>query len=239
MSALPVVVTSVSLYSNVKGADKVYHLFQCQHSDGRYSVHAEYGARGTAYMMHDKTKTGRVTRAAAAALFSKVEAEKRGKGYRDISKQAPQQVPTAAGTVAVGFAAAPSAAPDLRPQSLAAALTKYLSAQPVVALAGEDALALLSSRVGSSRILALSREVRTVFQAILGDLACTSQDYVEDALDVAGATVGRGRSASLSGYLSQELARAVETARTTTAPMDSSAEFLAAALAPTMNTGLL
>lgn len=215
---------SVSLYLRSGTSDKEYHLYLCKHSDGTYSVHAEYGRRDKPNQRHDKTASGRVSSASARVLFDDTENEKRREGYRNMADpRPPAKIP---GAVAV--------APDVRPPALARAFEAYLKTSPEVAEASKLALETLEARTGAAKLRALSAEVRCVLGAVLGDIACSSQDYVDDALLMVSRTLsgtGLGAAALLS-ELSAAAVAALEAARAAAAPADTPEQFFDAALQP-------
>jgi hypothetical protein len=224
---------SISVYFVGGTSNKEYHLYMCRHSDGTYSVHSEYGSRGNPNRTDDKTKSGRVSRFSANEIFNEVEDEKRSKGYKNLPVlRSPTKVPSGA-TVAAAPTPTPAPAADLRHTQLSAALALFMKAQPDVESAGDDALKELSKRVGLSKVRALSADVKNMLKAILGDMACMSQDYVDDALSVANKSLCLGANPDqLMRHLSPAAAAAIESARAATAPTNSSAQFLVAALAP-------
>jgi bifunctional non-homologous end joining protein LigD len=72
-------------------SDKVYYLNLQASGDG-YTVTAQYGRRGSALAIDNKTKSGPIAFDAAKKLFDKVVREKTAKGYRPIDAAVPVQV---------------------------------------------------------------------------------------------------------------------------------------------------
>lgn len=224
------VIDSVSLYLRSGVSDKEYHLYRCKHLDGKYSVHAEYGRRDRPNQRHDKTKDGRLGLSMAFTLFNDTIAAKRVDGYTDMAAlRPPASIP---GAVAV--------APDRRPGSLAAALAAFVAATPEVATATDEAMNIIEARVGLMKMRSASVEVRTLLGAILGDIACISQDYVDDALAAVSAVKGNpAMLVNLLSALSPLATSAVKAACKSSAPGESTAQFFVAAFKPVLDSGLM
>lgn len=218
-----VVQRSTSLYYRAGTSSKEYHLYMCRHADGTYSVHAEYGRRGSPTQRHVKTPA-RVTHGEALSLYLDAETEKRRKGYTDLSSlRPPASIP---GAVAV--------ASDPRPSALAKAFEGYLAGAPDVDDASKAALKALEARLGPAKLSKLPSEPLRVLGAVLGDIACSSQDYVDDALAAVSEALSKPSidTAGLFARLSAQACEVVERTRTATFPADTREQLLALALEP-------
>jgi hypothetical protein len=227
-----VVERSVSLYLKAGTSDKEYHLYMCKHtSDSLYSVHAEYGRVPSVSQTHDKTKGARVSRTAAVDIFIKLEREKRGEGYRDkTSLRDPQRIP---GGVKAASAATVTVA-DPRLAACAAALALHRTAR--LGDANADAMAMLIASAGKSKLATVAENLLSILCDLLGDIACSSQDYLDDAVPVVRHAISRlkrpGTVADFCRALSAEAVQAIEAARAATAPSETREEFLKAILLP-------
>lgn len=181
-TATATVIDSTHLSYRDGSSDKEYHIYLCDHG-GLFTVHGEYGRRGSISQRHEKGTFG--SRAGARAEFQKLEDEKRGKGYGTMSTtRPPKQIP-------LGARPAPPAAPaapvfDLALLSFNAKLLAYVTAMtPDEVSAGRTATARLASGMGvSSKKDIESLPSFTPMVAMLGAIAFASQDYMDDAVEL-------------------------------------------------------
>lgn len=226
---------SISLFYVGGTSDKEYHLYLCQHDDGKFSVHAEYGKRSSPNQSHDKTAAGRLSRRSAKSVYDKQRDAKMADGYQPLpDPRPPRSIPGAY-----------ERAPETRGRRLADCMARYLTASEDAATAGAEAYARLVSRLSMPQTQALARLslLPPVFRALLGDLATVSQEYIDDAIEVFEqallATRGPAslRLLQLHGELSTDLRACLEDAARA-AGFASGTEFLAKELEPAVEAGI-
>lgn len=211
MAASASVIQSVSLHYFGGGSDKQYHIYLCDHGGSVYTVHGEYGRTGS--ISQRAIKGSFRSRFSAQEAYSKLESEKRGKGYDLMhTTRPPAQIPTP--TVAA-TPPPPPPPPKVHDQvlvALDARLAAYmLSANEEELSAGRTAIARLSHEVGvrpSTDLEALPSYGPLV--AILGSFAFMSEDYIDDAVRLGSELVGTSADLEQAGravdLLSPELA---------------------------------
>jgi predicted DNA-binding WGR domain protein len=213
---------SCSLFKTAGRSNKEYHLYVCRHLDGTYTVHAEYGRRGAPNQTHDKTPT-RVPRGAAERLFHDLALEKRRDGYEDLpSRRAPERTP---GSQQVSMGAVT--------EVLAAALQDVVDQSELLSEASSAALLAFSTRVSSTAARKLPLHHRQIIGAVLADIACREQDYVDDALRAFESGLSDPTlTPALISNLSDVLTQAFETARLQEAPLATPGMVLEHVFAP-------
>lgn len=187
MAATATVVQIESLSYVGGGSDKEYHIYLCDHGGGTYTVHGEYGRRGSIAQRAEKGVFR--SRFAAQEEFNKLEAEKRGKGYRTMaSKRPPARIPLGA---VPGPVAPPVRVPDPLLTCFNSKLAPYLAAMSAEELtAGRTAAARLASLLGvaaSSSLTATPAYQPMV--ALLSGMAFASEGYTDDAVELGAAVL--------------------------------------------------
>lgn len=182
MTATAAVIESVHLEYRSGGSDKEYHIYLCDHG-GLYSVHAEYGRRGSVNQRSEKGMFG--SRSGARAEFAKLESGKRGKGYDSMGTTRPPK------SIPLGARPAPAPAPaapvfDAALLAFNDKLLAYVTTmQPDELSAGRTATARLATGMGvSSRKDIESLPSFSPMVAMLGAIAFASQDYTDDAVEL-------------------------------------------------------
>jgi bifunctional non-homologous end joining protein LigD len=86
--AVPASTAAISLYFREGSSDKVYHAQIIPNDGNLYSVNFQYGRRGSTLQTGTKTAIP-VTLSEARRIFSKLVAEKKGKGYTEGEQGTP------------------------------------------------------------------------------------------------------------------------------------------------------
>jgi predicted DNA-binding WGR domain protein len=193
MAATASVVQSESLSYVGGGSDKEYHIYLCDHGGSTYTVHGEYGRRGSISQRAEKGTFK--SRFAASEEFNKLEAEKRGKGYRTMSsKRPPAKIPLGA---VPGPVAPPVRAPDPLLECLNGKLAPYLAAMSAEEMTvGRTAAAKLAAILGVRTSTSLTgTPAYQPMVALLSGIAFASEGYTDDAVEL-GAALLEGKPGS-------------------------------------------
>jgi predicted DNA-binding WGR domain protein len=213
MAATATVVESVHLSYRDGSSDKEYHIYLCDHG-GLYSVHAEYGRRGSVSQRAEKGMFG--SRFGARDEFAKLESQKRGKGYDSMmGTRPPKNIPLGARP-----APAPAPAAPVFDAALVAfndKLKDYVTAMSSDELsAGRTATARLATDMGvsKSKVIATLPSYQPMV-AMLGAIAFASQDYTDDAVELGtellrSKTVSRKNSEKAVALMPPTLAKVLD-----------------------------